>query len=147
MNENVHANEAKSRSACRAREGLGLCYENLDLRADAVHEVNVDLVGAGVLDRLGEVHLAAVDVEATSFLDRVGDLGAGDRAEQSPILAGLVRQGEDGAAELSCVLGGLVAALLVRDAVEFLKALGLAQGTLGRRLCQVTVQSRKRSMT
>src|SRR3954470_2858480 len=89
----------------RPREGRGRSLlllfddERLDGRRHAVGDLDDDHVGADVLDRLLEVDLPAVDLQAAGVADRVGDVLGGDRAEQPPVLARLLRDGQDGARE------------------------------------------------
>jgi hypothetical protein len=54
-------------------------------------------VGAGVADRLLEVHLAAVQLHAAGLLDGVDDVLRGDRAEQAAVVTRGLRDRQDGA--------------------------------------------------
>jgi hypothetical protein len=87
-----------------ARSGLG--DDRLDRRRHAVVELDDHHVGADVADRLLEVDAAAVDGDAARLADRVGDVLRGHRAEQAPVLAGLLGDREDGAVEEVGVLLG-----------------------------------------
>ena len=54
------------------------------------------------------MHLALVELDAAGVADGVDDVLRGDRAEQAPVLAGLVGDGEDRLVEQRRALGGLV---------------------------------------
>ena len=70
----------------------------------AVDDLDDDHVGADVLDRLGQVHVAFVDPQAARFADRGGDVLGGDRAEQAPVGAGLLGDRQHRAVEQVDVL-------------------------------------------
>src|SRR6185295_14277624 len=81
----------------------------LDGRGDAVLDLDVDHAGADRADRLLEVDLAAIDLDAAGLLDRVDDVLRRDRAEQTAVVARLVRDREHRAAEHG---GGVLRALV-----------------------------------
>jgi hypothetical protein len=87
-----------------------------------------------VLDRLVEVDLAAVDRDAARLLDGVGDVLRGDRAEQAPVVAGLLADREDGLVEQLGALGGAGDGLLRCALLGGRAALGRVDGAPGRRL-------------
>ncbi len=112
----------RGEAPCRGAALLLLDDHRLDGRVHALVDLDDDHVRADVADRLLELDLAAVDSDSAGLADRVGDVLRGDRAEQTAVLAGLLLDRQDGAAEQRSVLlravlrvsGGLVSGDLAR---------------------------------
>src|SRR4051812_19095260 len=68
--------------------------DRLDLRGDALVDLDRDHVRAGRADWLLELDLAPVQLQPTRLLDRVDDVLRGDRAEQATVVAGCLRDRE-----------------------------------------------------
>ena len=76
---------------CAGRPATARRQVVLDAGGDAALELELDLVGPDLLDRLLQVDLAAVDSSTppSASLDRLGDVLVRDRAEEAPIPARL----------------------------------------------------------
>ena len=116
----------------RAGEGAAAALRGddhgLDGRGHVVGDLDDDHVGPGVADRVLEVDLAAVDADAARVADRVGDVLRGDRAEQPPVVARLLRDRQDGASEQR----GVLAAPAPRPPDSPARRLATARGRLDR---------------
>src|SRR6478735_251856 len=112
-------------------------HHRLDRRGDAVLDLDLDHARSDGADRLLEVHVAAVDRDAARLLDRVHDVLRRDGAEEAAVVARLVRDRQDRAAQQRRGLlrggqrrgGGLLDRLLALR--------GRGDGALGRRLRQL----------
>src|SRR5690349_5345137 len=82
-----------------ASQPLGGDDHGLDGRRHLIGDLDHDHVGPGVTNGVLEVDLAAIDLDPTCVTDRLGDVLRGHRAEQAPIVARLLRDREDRAAE------------------------------------------------
>ena len=65
--------------------------DRLDRCLDAAVEFNLDVVAAGLLDRLIEANLALVELNTASFEDRIGNILRRNRTEETTVFAGLRR--------------------------------------------------------
>src|SRR3954451_15574390 len=89
----------------RAQAGPSLCgHDGLDLSRDALVHLDRDHVRPGRADRILELDLPLVELQAARLLDRLDDVLRRDRPEQPPVVARLLRDGEDGAGQQSRVL-------------------------------------------
>src|SRR2546421_4770742 len=113
--EMATATQAKSRPGTRASGGGD---DRLYLSGDALVDLDRDHVRTGRANRVIELHLPPVELQATSLLDRVDDVLRGDGAEQAAVVAGRLRDREDGAREkrgvFLCAIGELLRRLLGR---------------------------------
>ena len=100
----------------------------------AVDDLDDDHVGADVLDRLRQVHVAFVDLQPARFADRVGDVLRGDRAEQAAVGAGLLGDRQHRAVEQVDVLLGFLDRLARRALGGLLALADRLDRALGGRL-------------
>src|SRR4051812_2143450 len=79
------------------REEPSRCGDDrLDLSRDALVHLDRDHVRPGRADRILELDLPLVELQAARLLDRLDDVLRGDRPEQPPVVARLLRDGETG---------------------------------------------------
>src|SRR3954447_23316226 len=84
---------------------LLLDHHGLDRGGDALVDLHDHHARADRADGLVEMDLAAVDGDAAGLLNGVDDVLCGDGAEEPSVVAGLMRDGEDGLVEQG---GGLL---------------------------------------
>jgi hypothetical protein len=105
--------------------------DRLDAGGRSASQLNLDHVGAGLVDRLLEADLAAVDLQTAGITNRVRDLLRRDRAEELAVLAGAVVDGEDGLRHQRRGFLGALGCLALAALLGLQPSLRLLQCSLG----------------